>query len=176
VKKGRLTEEEIDVLLSSVDKAEFFEKLIRELKYKHLATDNEIVDMFSSKPSEKSYDLPVSIFNNKELSALETITKYLKENLKLRYIDIAKLLNRDQRTIWVTYNNSKKKRQDSLNVEQSEYVVPLSIFSDRNLSVLENLVSYLKDNYDLRYVEIAGLLNRDERNIWGVYNKAKKKA
>lgn len=176
VKKGRLTEEEIDLMLSSVDKTEFFEKLIHELKYKHLATDKEIVDMFSSKPSEKSYDLPVSIFNNKELSALETITKYLKENLELRYTDIAKLLNRDQRTIWVTYNNSKKKRQDSLNVEQSEYVVPLSIFSDRNLSVLENLVSYLKDNYNLRYVEIAGLLNRDERNVWGVYNKAKKKA
>lgn len=176
MKKGSLTEEDIDLMLSGVDKIQFFEKLIHELKYKHLATDKEIAEMFSSKPSDKKYDLPISIFNNKELSALETITKYLKENQNLRYIDIAKLLNRDQRTIWVTYNNSKKKRQDSLNVEQSEYIVPLSIFSDRNLSILENLVSYLKDNYNLRYVEIASLLNRDERNIWGVYNKAKKKA
>ncbi len=131
--------------------------------------------MLSQKPSDKSYELPVSIFDNEELSALETITKYLKENENLRYTDIAKLLNRDQRTIWVTYNNSKKKKQDSLKIEKSEYIVPLDIFSDRNLSILENLVFYLKETYNLRYVEIAGLLHRDERNIWGVYNKAKKK-
>jgi len=43
------------------------------------------------------------------------------------------------------------------------------------LSVLGAIVSYLKDNFNLRYSEIAALLNRDERNMWTAYNRAKKK-
>ena len=132
--------------------------------------------LFCVKEFAEVVELPVSIFDNKELSALETICKYMKEELKLRYSEIGNLLNRDQRTIWVTYNKGVKKRVERLVVEESEYKIPVSVFKDRRLSVLEALVSYLKDNYNLRYVEIARLLNRDERNIWGVYNKAKKKA
>lgn len=128
-----------------------------------------------ARPIAEVLELPVSIFDNKELSALETICKYLKEELKFRYSEIGALLNRDQRTIWVTYDNARKKREAALVVEDSVYNIPVSIFKDRKLSVLEALVSHLKDNYGLRYVKIGKLLNRDERNIWGVYNKAKKK-
>lgn len=131
--------------------------------------------MFAARPISE-VELPVSIFDNTQLSALETICKYLKEELNLRYSEIGALLNRDQRTIWVTYNKARKKRAVGLEVKDSEYKIPVSVFTDRKLSVLEALVSYLKDNYGLRYVEIGKLLNRDERNIWGVYNKAKKKA
>jgi hypothetical protein len=52
--------------------------------------------------------------------------------------------------------------------------IPLDILRDRNLSVLESIVEYLK-NKGLSFHEIAILLNRDERNIWTVYNRAKKK-
>ncbi len=148
---------------------------MHELKYKHFVTEDEILRLFSIKAIAE-VELPVSIFDNKELSALESICKYLKEELKLRYSEIANLLNRDQRTVWVTYSNALKKRKEKLVVRESEYKIPVSIFKDRKLSVLEAIVAYLKDNYNLRYVEISKLLNRDERNIWGVYDKAKKKA
>lgn len=57
------------------------------------------------------------------------------------------------------------------------YEVSLSsaIFRDRKLSVLEVLVEYLKDKKELSYHEIAVLLNRDDRTIWTVYNRVKKK-
>ena len=54
-------------------------------------------------------NIPVSIFNNYSLSALESVTKYLREELSLRYCEIASLLNRDDRTIWTVYSRIKNK-------------------------------------------------------------------
>lgn len=53
--------------------------------------------------------------------------------------------------------------------------IPSSIFKDRTLSVLEAIVEYLKEKQNFTYHQIALLLNRDERNIWTVYSRAKKK-
>lgn len=60
---------------------------------------------------------------------------------------------------------------------EAVYEVSLSssIFRDRMLSVLEVLVEYLKDKKELSYHEIAVLLNRDDRTIWTVYSRVKKK-
>lgn len=52
--------------------------------------------------------------------------------------------------------------------------VPLSIFKDRSLTVLEAVVLYLK-NSGLSFKEISVLLNRDQRTIWTVHNRAIKK-
>lgn len=53
--------------------------------------------------------------------------------------------------------------------------IPSSVFCDRVLSPLEAVVEYLKDKEGFSYSEIGKILNRDERNIWTVYNRAKKK-
>ena len=53
--------------------------------------------------------------------------------------------------------------------------IPSDIFRDRSLSVLEIMVEYLKEQKGLSYHEIAQLLNRDDRTIWTVYNRVKKK-
>jgi hypothetical protein len=53
--------------------------------------------------------------------------------------------------------------------------VPVYLFRDRSVAVLEALVEYLKDVQGLSYHEIAVLLNRNDRTIWTVYNRAKKK-
>ena len=53
--------------------------------------------------------------------------------------------------------------------------IPIRILRDRSLSVLETIVEFLKENKELSFHEIGVLLNRDERNIWTVYNRAKKK-
>jgi len=53
--------------------------------------------------------------------------------------------------------------------------IPSSIFRDRSLSVLEVMVEYLKDQKQMTFHEIAALLNRDDRTIWTVYHRVKKK-
>jgi hypothetical protein len=53
--------------------------------------------------------------------------------------------------------------------------IPASIFRDRELSVLEAITEYLKDRRNLRYSEIAQLLNRDDRTIWTAYRRSKEK-
>ena len=54
-------------------------------------------------------------------------------------------------------------------------LIPLSVFLDRSVSVLEAVSEYLKDSKKFSYHEIAVLLNRDDRTIWTCYNRAKKK-
>ncbi len=67
--------------------------------------------------------------------------------------------------------NAKKDRAKDL----KEIKIPVSIFRDRQLAVLEALVEYLKEKLSLSYHEIGILTNRNERTIWTVYNRAKKK-
>jgi DNA-directed RNA polymerase specialized sigma24 family protein len=40
---------------------------------------------------------------------------------------------------------------------------------------MESVVFYMKDTLGLTYHEIAVELNRDDRTIWTVYNRAKSK-
>ena len=167
-----------ELIMKDDNLRDFKVKFLNRLKYGYKLSSGEVVDLLTKAEktlTKKDILIPVSIFKNKELSAFETICRYLKEELMLSYHKIAILLNRDDRTIWASYNESIKKRKERLAVRKSEIFIPHSIFKDRKLSVLESLVSYLKDNFRLRYSEIAALLNRDERNIWTVYNRSKKK-
>ena len=119
--------------------------------------------------------IPVSVFDNDYLSALEAIVKYLHENKGLRLAEIARLLNRDQRAIGVTYRFARNKMKARLKAPVSKYSVPLSVIADKRFSVLESIVYYLKKTYSLSYHEIAVLLRRDDRTIWTVYHRALKK-
>ena len=69
----------------------------------------------------------------------------------------------------------QKKVDSSQSQPSFEIKIPLSVFSDRSLPPLEAVVVYLKDKIRLSYRNIAELLNRDERTIWTVYNRAQKK-
>ena len=168
--------DEIELIktLAGVELKDFLKTFISHLKHDHKLGSEQIAGLFGKKIPSKDL-LPVSIFDNEELSCLETIVKYLKEELNLRFHEIALLLNRNDRTIWATYNVACKKRKEKLAVKGSKFFIPASILQDRKLSVLEAIISYLKGNFNLRYSEIAVLLNRDERNIWTVYNRYKKK-
>jgi len=165
---------ELNKTLSTVNLNQFLATFVNHLRHDHNLTSEQITALFGKRLLSRNL-LPISIFDNKELSCLETIVKHLKEKFKLRFHEIALLLNRDDRTIWSTYSNACKKRKEKLRVKESKFFIPISIFTARKLSVLESLVSYLKDNFNLRYREIAILLRRDERNIWTVYHRAKKK-
>lgn len=52
--------------------------------------------------------------------------------------------------------------------------IDCSIFNSEK-SPFEALVVFLKDKKGMNYHDIGLLLNRDERNIWTVYSRGKKK-
>ena len=103
---------------------------------------------------------------------MEALVKYLKENIGLSLHDIASLLNRDERTIWITYNNAREISRLDLS---SKVKVDVIIFADRKFSILENLVYYLikEENYSLQ--EISKLISRDYKTIWTLQKRAKEK-
>ncbi|MBI2557702.1 hypothetical protein HYW20_00095 [Candidatus Woesearchaeota archaeon] len=135
-----------------------------------------LVNKILQVPAKEEVTVPISVFNNEYLGSLEAIVKYLRENLLLSFKQIASLTNRNEIPLAVTYRNAKKKLEAKFVVtEISPYSIPVSILKDRKLSVLENIASYLKDTFGLNYHKIAVLLNRDDRTIWTVYQRARKK-
>lgn len=72
---------------------------------------------------------------------------------------------------------TEEKEVDSSNNEFLDFdlVIPTHVLRDRKLSALEAIIEYLKEVRKMTYHEISVLLNRDERNIWTIYNRAKKK-
>ncbi len=118
--------------------------------------------------------IPTEIFN-KNLTVLESVVKYLKEEKDLSLHKIAEIISRDERNIWHIYKKSKDKHPETFIVKDSRIGIPVSIFSIIDLSALESVVVYLKEDLNLTYHEIALLLKRDDRTIWTVYNRRARK-
>lgn len=153
--------------ISKEDKIELVSYFINELKRLHNATEQEIL-------GKKEISIPIGVFGNDLLSSLEAAVKYLKEDLKLRFSKIGKLLNRSSKTIWATYHNALKKMPSSFGNVSGEILVPASAFSDRSFSTLESLVGFVKD-LDYSNHEVALMLHLDDRTIWTVYDRVKRK-
>jgi hypothetical protein len=60
---------------------------------------------------DSSVAIPSAVFRDRTLKPLEAIVEYLHDVQKLTLHQIAKLLNRDDRTIWTVLNRAKRKRQ-----------------------------------------------------------------
>jgi len=133
-----------------------------------------IIKEFKKDTKEFENDVPVSIFTRK-LSILEGVVKYLKEERGLENKEISKLINRDVKSIWAIYNNSLRKFKGKLKVDVGSLIIPIEIFSNRNFSSTECLVSYLKDEIGLNYHKIAVLLHRNDRTVWTIYQRYKNK-
>ncbi|PLW80935.1 hypothetical protein C0585_00025 [Candidatus Woesearchaeota archaeon] len=142
-------------------------ELMNELEKDYHISSKDLLEA-----TEQNINVPISIYNSKDISALEATVRYLKENLNLRYKDIAVILNRDERTIWTTYSKSNKKL--ILDID-SDIDLPIQVLKDRNYSVLESITAYLKEEQSLRYNEIGKLLSLDQRTIWTCYNRFLKK-
>lgn len=144
--------------------------LIRHFKEDYDLTKEDLISIYEGVEEIK---VPLSIFS--KLSPLEALVKYLKENLGLRFHEIATELNRDSRSIWRTYHQAKSKSEVSFKLKKDETFIPISIFKNRDLSILENLVVHLKINLNVSVKEISLLLNKNISTIWTAYNRSKKK-
>jgi hypothetical protein len=174
-KKKQITKEineELSELTDlSRDKLELLETFmkIEKLKESREISTEDILEAIKAKKE----GIPISIFDSR-LAPSESLIKYLKENLSLSYHDIAELLNRDDRTIWATYQNASKKIKGKIEVSSKKVMLPISIFANRKMSILESLVSHLI-NKGFSYIEISKLTGKDQRNIWTIGSRAKKK-
>lgn len=153
--------------LSNEGKLELISYFINELKGLHEAAKQGI-------PGKKEAGIPIGVFGNDRLSSLEAIVKYLKEDLKLKFSKIGKLLNRSGKTIWATYHNSIRKMPSSFGLVSRDIMIPASALSDRAYSTLESVVGFIK-NLDYSNHEAALMLHLDDSTIWTVYAKVKKK-
>ena len=160
-------------------------KIITSISKKYNLSFKEITDLVTDK--EKYLSVPVGIFRS-GLSPLEAVVRYLKDILDYNHCDIARILNRDETTIWTTYKNSLKKSQKMvvdfelrdidfgrLKIKNEEMIIPISVFSARELSILESLCLYLKETFNLNYRNIGEIVLRNERTVWTVVSRARRK-
>lgn len=152
----------------SNEDTKLFEEFLQYIKYK-----KDFLRYIKQKKDRKDA-IPISIFTNK-LAPLETVVKYLREELDCSYNEIALLLNRKPGPIGVSYRQAKRKFPSRLDVSSTENSIPISVFKNSKLTIFETIVVYLKDKDKLKFREIAELLNRNYRTIWTVYKRAKKK-
>ncbi|MFW6230517.1 MAG: hypothetical protein ACOC32_00660 [Nanoarchaeota archaeon] len=117
--------------------------------------------------------LPTYIFV-KELGALESICKYLRDEVRLSSPLISELVQRSVSTIEISYGRASKKFPGNFVFEESVYTIPLSIFSF-SFGVQESIVAYLKDHYGLQYNQIATILNRNYQTVRTAYLKYREK-
>jgi hypothetical protein len=69
--------------------------------------------LIGENPRERAeyVNIPSFVFKDRTLSVLEVMTEYLHDNKKMRFCDIALILNRDERTVWTVYRRAKLKRK-----------------------------------------------------------------
>jgi len=154
---------------SSSKEFEEFSSLLAKLTEKYKLSKYEFVEI-----ADKQEGVPVTIFM-KNLSPLEAVVRYMHEGLGFNHKQIGALLNRSPKTVWQAFNFGRKKLPPKLVIKPSSYYIPFSVLSDRKFSILENVVKHLVEGYNLRFFEIANLIYRDDRTIWTVYSRAKKK-
>lgn len=147
---------------------------------------NKISSKFSKKrgfietelDSQKIF-IPSYIFKDRRLSIFESLIYHLKDERKLIFSEIAKLLKRDPRNVWTVYDRAREKvllneQLTELDKENS-VLIPIQVFQDRRVAVLEALVEYLKDVRALSYHEIGIILSRNDRTVWTVHMRVKTK-
>lgn len=78
--------------------------LLSNIKQKYNPSQAELAELIQ----EKEISLPISIFS-KKLGMLEASSLYMRDELGMKFSDIAELLKRDYKTIWTSYSKAKKK-------------------------------------------------------------------
>ncbi|MCK4589614.1 MAG: sigma-70 region 4 domain-containing protein [Nanoarchaeota archaeon] len=158
-----------DLILSSLNKESLLklhEKIVDKLQ-EHDVSREELLKI----PGD---NVPVEIFSEK-LSPAEAVVKYLKENAEMRLRQIALSLGRDERGIWGSYARARKKQPASFRIVKSVVQIPVKILKNRQVSMLEAVVFYLKETERIEIKEISRLLSKSPSTIYTALTRAKKK-
>ncbi|MBW2964674.1 hypothetical protein KY363_04400 [Candidatus Woesearchaeota archaeon] len=151
---------------------ELLRSIIRFMKLNQQLELQELIGLYTAISPEET--IPVSIFAH-GLSPSEALCKYLKENCSLSFHDIAVLLNRDDRSVWTSYSRASSKSGEPLESAEDDLLIPVAVFQDRSRSILEHVVHYLRNNYNLSNSRIAKLTNKNPSAIATVARRAELK-
>jgi len=165
------TKEDLGINSKNAEMDNDIDTFLDKFKSEYHIEPKELIKIIEKRIEHKGDILiPASIFT-KDLGIIEAVVKYLKEEKHMRIRDIAKILNRSKTSIWVSYNQSRKKFSARLTITKSE-LIPVSIFSDRKLGPLQVLSRYMRKDCGMTYSQISKILQRDQRTIWISCNKA----
>ncbi|MFC1741664.1 hypothetical protein ACFL3V_03965 [Nanoarchaeota archaeon] len=153
------------------EKREELVKIVSQLV--NLLSDEVKSQVVLPLPGEQK-GFPISIFRS-NLSSLEAIILYLKDTKNMSTKEISTLLKRNVSTIYTTYQNAKNKIKGELDTSDFSITVPIDTFADRNFSILESLISYLKDKQGLNLANIARLLGKSYSTIKTTYRRYQEK-
>ena len=119
--------------------------------------------------------LPSTIFCDRRFTALEATAIYLKEEHKLGFSEIGRLLARSRKTIWTVYQRSVAKRLELASdiISAPNVFIPISVLTNRKLSPLEACGTHLSQT--LSNSQISKVVCRSQKTIWTVKERAKKK-
>ena len=174
-KEGKGTNQEIIINIDS-DNNKVLNKIDDLIKFIETKTGKDFKDIISilhQKEKQRKNFFPITILN-KKLGVTECLVRYLKDELGWNYKKISSIIKRSEGVVGVMYRNSLKKLSGTLKPTNTTIFVPLSIFSSK-FTVFESIIAYLKEKEELRFSEIAKLTKRDQRTIWTIYNRVKKK-
>ena len=87
---------------------------------------------------------------------------------------IALLLNRDHRTIWVTYDSAVKKIKEPFSKKKHDYFIDIEKVSNRKYSILELVCNHLLE-LGFSTTQISSLLNKHRNTIWSALSRHKNK-
>jgi DNA-directed RNA polymerase specialized sigma24 family protein len=126
---------------------------------------------------ENAKAIPLSVLCS-NLAPLEAAVSYLKDTSGFSINEISKLLGRDYKNIWATYNNAKKRKLNAkkCSEESKKILIPIDAFSNPNRGIFESAVLFLKGTLGMKYSRIAKITGRDQRTIWNAHHKAEGKA
>jgi len=142
------------------------------LLQKYQLTEEQLTQLIHQQKPELQQTFPISILRTSELSSLEALVKYLRENKKQSYKKIGEYLNRQPKTLAVTYSQAHKKLPTPFptRTEYENNRLPFTIFQ-QPLSILETITHQLH-NQELTNSEIATKLGLNQRTIWTLLKRA----
>ncbi len=131
------------------------------------------INLFTDINNLEKERIPVNIFSE-GLSPLASITNFLHEQ-GLSTKEIAKKLNRSYKTIYQSLKERTKNRlkepEDKNNL-QNNIFIPINLFKNRNLSIMEIVISHLHKEKGLKFSEISRMINKDPRTVWTTWNRS----
>jgi len=92
---------------NEIEDADFLKRISKEellkLFIKHLEEEYQLYKKGLSEELEVlEKEIFIPLIFSKDLSVLESVVKFLKQNKNLNFSGISRLLNRNQKTIWTT--------------------------------------------------------------------------
>lgn len=142
--------------------AQVLQTIAEDLQTKHGFSQEELIRIIQTETDT----IPATAFAQ-GLTPLETLTLYFDDTQ-------LEALNRPKHTIAAARTNAHKKLPEGLEITESKHNVPLRIFGHRELSPLENLCIYLKDQ-GLRNTDISKLIKKNPRTVWTAIHRAQQK-